>query len=172
MYEWISPDSVIPVHGEYRHLNEQVKFSKTCGIKNQLLIQNGDVIEINKKKKKKKNRIFTGRDILKGKNIIPLDNQIFRNLKYINSDGEIFINVILDLDNNLLNEPIVFCPTVSEDALLIDEIKDIVSNDIIKFGKSFIDDNIMSNELKKSVKKLINKNIGLKPLTYIEIVRI
>ena len=148
MYEWISPDSVIPVHGEYRHLNEQVKFSKTCGIKNQLLIQNGDVIEINKKKKKK-NRIFTGRDILKGKNIIPLDNQIFRNLKYINSDGEIFINVILDLDNNLLNEPIVFCPTVSEDALLIDEIKDIVSNDIIKFGKSFIDDNIMSNELKK-----------------------
>ena len=57
MYEWISPDSVIPVHGEYRHLNEQVKFSKTCGIKNQLLIQNGDVIEINKKIKKK-NRIF------------------------------------------------------------------------------------------------------------------
>ena len=43
----------------------------------------------------------------------------------------------------------MFCPTVSEDALLIDEIKDIVSNDIIKFGKSFIDDNIMSNELKK-----------------------
>ncbi len=172
MYEWISPDAVIPVHGEYRHLNEQVKFSKTCGIKNQLLIQNGDVIEINKKKIKKKNRIFTGRDILKGKNIIPLDNQIFRNLKYINSDGEIFINVILDLDNNLLNEPIVFCPTVSEDAILINEIKDIVSNDIIKFGKSFIDDNIMSSELKKSVKKLINKNIGLKPLTYIEIVRI
>ena len=28
MYEWISPDAVIPVHGEYRHLNEQVKFSK------------------------------------------------------------------------------------------------------------------------------------------------
>ena len=76
----------------------------------------------------------------------------------------------MDLDNNLLNEPIVFCPAVSEDALLIDEIKDIVSNDIIKFGKSFIDDNIISND--KSVKKLINKNIGLKPLTYIEIVRI
>ena len=47
MYEWVSPDSVIPVHGEYRHLREQVNFSKLCGIK-QLLIQNGDVIEINK----------------------------------------------------------------------------------------------------------------------------
>ena len=28
MYEWVSPDSVIPVHGEYRHLREQVNFSK------------------------------------------------------------------------------------------------------------------------------------------------
>ena len=28
MYEWVSPDSVIPVHGEYRHLREQVNFQK------------------------------------------------------------------------------------------------------------------------------------------------
>ena len=96
-----------------------------------------------KKKIKKKKRIFTGRDILKEK-FNSIDNQIRKNLKYINSDGEIFINIILDLDNNLLNEPIVFCPTVSEDALLIKEIKDQVSDDIKKFGKSFIDDNIMS----------------------------
>ena len=54
MYEWVSPDSVIPVHGEYRHLREQVNFSKLCGIKKQLLIQNGDVIEINKESISKK----------------------------------------------------------------------------------------------------------------------
>ena len=54
MYEWVSPDSVIPVHGEYRHLREQVNFSKFCGIKKQLLIQNGDVIEINKESISKK----------------------------------------------------------------------------------------------------------------------
>ncbi len=172
MYKWIVPDTVIPVHGEYRHLSEQVRFSKLCGVKNQLLIQNGDVVEINQDKIKKKNKVFTGRNILKGKNILPLDNPIFRKLKHVNTDGEIFLNIILDLDNNLLNDPIIFCPTVSEDELLIKEIKDQISDDIIKFGKNFIDDNIMCNELKKNVKKLINKKIGLKPLTYIEIVRI
>ena len=45
MYNWISPHTVIPVHGEYRHMVEQVNFAKTSGIKNQLLIQNGDVIK-------------------------------------------------------------------------------------------------------------------------------
>jgi len=93
MYDWVSPHSVIPVHGEYRHLKEQVKFSKLCGVKNQLLIQNGDVIEINNVSIKKKQRVFTSRDILKGKKIIPLNNEIFRNLKFVNSDGEIFINI-------------------------------------------------------------------------------
>ena len=46
MYEWVSPNALIPVHGEYRHLKEQVNFSKSCGVNKQLLIQNGDVIEM------------------------------------------------------------------------------------------------------------------------------
>ena len=172
MYDWVSPHSVIPVHGEYRHLKEQVKFSKLCGVKNQLLIQNGDVIEINNVSIKKKQRVFTSRDILKGKKIIPLNNEIFRNLKFVNSDGEIFVNIILDLDNKLLSEPIIFCPTVSNDDLLIKDIKTQITEEINRFGKKYIDDNVMSSEIKKNIKKLIKKNIGLKPLTYIEIVRI
>ena len=40
------------------------------------------------------------------------------------------------------------------------------------FELKFIDDNIMRDEIKRNVKKFVNKNIGLKPLTYVEIVRI
>ena len=109
---------------------------------------------------------------LKEKNIIPLNNEIFRNLKFVNSDGEIFVNIILDLDNKLLSEPIIFCPTVSNDDLLIKDIKTQITEEINRFGKKYIDDNVMSSEIKKNIKKLIKKNIGLKPLTYIEIVRI
>ena len=172
MYEWVSPNALIPVHGEYRHLKEQVNFSKSCGVNKQLLIQNGDVIEIDKGSIKKKDKVFTGRDILKGKNLIPLNDQFFKNLKFVNSDGEIFVNLILDLENNLINEPVIFCPTVTNNESLIKEIKNQIEDEIIKFGKKFIDDNIMKDEIKRNVKKFVNKNIGLKPLTYVEIVRI
>ena len=50
--------------------------------------------------------------------------------------------------------------------------KNQIEDEIIKFGKKFIDDNIMRDEIKRNVKKFVNKNIGLKPLTYVEIVRI
>jgi len=93
------------------------------------------------------------------------------NLKAISSKY-IFVNIILDLDNKLLSEPIIFCPTVSNDDLLIKDIKTQITEEINRFGKNYIDDNVMSSEIKKNIKKLIKKNIGLKPLTYIEIVRI
>ena len=172
MYEWISPHTVIPVHGEYRHMVEQVNFAKKSGIKNQVLIQNGDVIKINKSNVNISSKVFSGRNMLKGKEIIPIDSAIFNRLKYVNSDGEFFVNLILDLDNKLLNEPIIFCPTVSEDKEFIEGIKKLLIDEINGYGKNFNDDNIISIELKKIIKKTINKLIGLKPLTYVEIVRI
>ena len=172
MYNWISPHTVIPVHGEYRHMVEQVNFAKKSGIKNQLLIQNGDVIKINKSNANISSKVFSGRNMLKGKEIIPINSEIFNRLKYVNSDGEFFVNLILDLDNKLLNEPIIFCPTVSEDKELIEDIKKLLIDEINGYGKNFFDDNIISTELKKLIKKTINKLIGLKPLTYVEIVRI
>ena len=45
---------------------------------------------------------------LKAKNIIPLENKMFKNLKFVNSDGEIFVNLILDLENNLLMNQLYF----------------------------------------------------------------
>jgi ribonuclease J len=172
MYEWISPHTVIPVHGEYRHMVEQVNFAKKSGIENQVLIQNGDVIKINKSNVNISSKVFSGRNMLKGKEIIPIDSAIFNRLKYVNSDGEFFVNLILDLDNKLLNEPIIFCPTVSEDEEFIEGIKKLLIDEINGYGKNFNDDNIISTELKKIIKKTINKLIGLKPLTYVEIVRI
>ena len=120
----------------------------------------------------KKSKEFLLVEIFLKEKIIPLNNEIFRNLKFVNSDGEIFVNIILDLDNKLLSEPIIFCPTVSNDDLLIKDIKTQITEEINRFGKKYIDDNVMSSEIKKNIKKLIKKNIGLKPLTYIEIVRI
>ena len=28
MYEWISPNTIIPVHGEFKHLSEHANFAK------------------------------------------------------------------------------------------------------------------------------------------------
>ncbi len=172
MYEWVSPNTIIPVHGEFKHLSEHANFAKNCGIEKQILVENGDVVLLEKNSSKIIEKVFSGRILLKGNKTIPLENTFLKNLNIVSSEGEIFINIILDLDNKLLTEPVVFCPTVTDEKKLIADISNLVSEQVNEtVSKSFMDE-ILCDELKKTVRSYIKKSIGLKPLTYIEIVRI
>ena len=46
MYKWDKPDSIIPVHGEHRHMNEHIKFAKQMQIPHALRIEDGDIVRI------------------------------------------------------------------------------------------------------------------------------
>jgi ribonuclease J len=172
MYEWISPNTIIPVHGEFKHLSEHANFAKKCGIKKQVLVENGDVVLLENNNSRIIEKVFSGRILLKGNKTFSLENNFLKNLKIVSSEGEIFVNIICDLDNKLLTEPVVFCPTVTDKNELVDDLKILISEQLFKMSSNSLTDQILSEELKKIVRSYIKKSIGLKPLTYIEIVRI
>ena len=173
MYDWVSPKSLIPVHGEYRHLKEHHAFSKTCGIKDQILVENGDLVLIDNNKKTIINtKIPCGRKALKGNKILSVDSKYFQNIKKISSDGQLFINVIIGIDNDLKAEPVVYCPTLALDEEDIKDFKSYLKKEIISISETCIDDNILGNEIKIIARIYIKKKIGLKPSTIVEIIRI
>ena len=53
MYKWISPKVIVPIHGEYRHLLEHKNFIDKCNLSKSLLVENGDLVSFEKKKKLK-----------------------------------------------------------------------------------------------------------------------
>ena len=172
MYEWISPNTIIPVHGEFKHLSEHANYAKDCGIKKQVLVENGDVVLLDKNNPRIIEKVYSGRMLLKGNKTFSLDNNFLKNLKIVSSEGEIFVNIILDLNNKLLTEPVIFCPTVTDKNELILDLKNLISEQVSQMVSKSLTDEILSDELKKTVRSSIKKRIGLKPLTYIEIVRI
>ena len=172
MYEWISPNTIIPVHGEFKHLSEHANYAKDCGIKKQVLVEDGDVVLLDKNNPRIIEKVYSGRMLLKGNKTFSLDNNFLKNLKIVSSEGEIFVNIILDLNNKLLTEPVIFCPTVTDKNELILDLKNLISEQVSQMVSKSLTDEILSDELKKTVRSSIKKRIGLKPLTYIEIVRI
>jgi ribonuclease J len=173
MYDWVSPKSLIPVHGEYRHLKEHHAFSKKCGIKDQILVENGDLVLIDNNKKTIINtKIPSGRKALKGNKIISVDSKYFQNIKKISSDGQLFINVIIGIDNDLKAEPVLYCPTLALGEEDIQDFKSYLKKEIISISKTCIDDNILGNEIKIIARIYTKKKIGLKPSTIVEIIRI
>tara|TARA_B100000287_G_scaffold349025_1_gene337481 strand:+ start:1 stop:1587 length:1587 start_codon:yes stop_codon:yes gene_type:complete len=172
MYEWLAPNTLIPVHGEFKHMSEHASYAEKCGIKNQIIVENGCVVLLDKKNPKIINKVESGRCVLKGNKIFSANDRFFDNLKVVSTEGEFFLVLIFDINDNLVGEPIIFCPTVSDNEIFKNKIKKIIQQRVMEIIKNSIVDEILASELKKIIRSFIKKNIGLKPITYIEIVRI
>ena len=173
MYDWVLPDLLIPIHGEYRHLNEHVKFSKKCGIKNQLLVENGDLVKLSKDSTRQiVTRVHCGRNVLKGNKIIPIDHKFLKDLDFISANGEVFVNLIMSVQDRLLTDPIIYSKSILLEESSKNELSQILSDSIKSLSERSIDDEILRNEIKIQIRGYLKDKVGLKPLTCVEIVRI
>jgi ribonuclease J len=46
MYNWVKPKSVIPVHGEHRHMIEHINFAKEMQVPYPVGVENGDIVQL------------------------------------------------------------------------------------------------------------------------------
>ncbi len=173
MYDLVLPDLLIPIHGEYRHLNEHIKFSKKCGIKNQLLVENGDLVRLSKDSTREiVTKVHCGRNVLKGNKIIPIDHKFLKELDFISENGEVFVNLIMSVEDKLLTDPIIYSKSILLEEGSKNELSQIISNSIRNLCEKSIDDEVLRNEIRIQIRGYLKDKIGLKPLTCVEIVRI
>ncbi len=75
LYGWIRPEILMPVHGEIRHMREQVALGKACGIPQQVFQKNGDLVRLAPGIPGKFAEVKNGRLILDGDIISPADGE-------------------------------------------------------------------------------------------------
>jgi ribonuclease J len=75
LYSWIRPEILMPVHGEVRHMKEQGRLGKSCGIKQIVVQENGDLVRLAPGKAGKIEEVRAGRLILDGDIISPADGE-------------------------------------------------------------------------------------------------
>ena len=156
MYDWVKPDKLIPVHGEYQHLLEHKRFAKESGINESFLIENGDVISIERGKKLKKvDNIDVNRKVLMGNRVLPIEKKIFHNTKLINEVGELLIVIVLNMQNTFVVRPEVLSLTIfdEDDFLEKEKLIKFIETKTKEIIKNFINDQMMIDILKKNIKK-------------------
>ena len=75
LYGWIRPEILVPVHGEVRHMKEQARFGRSCGIKQAVDQRNGDLVRLAPGKPGKVKEVRAGRLVLDGDIITPADGE-------------------------------------------------------------------------------------------------
>ena len=176
MYSWIKPSIVIPVHGEYHHLKGNIEVAKECGIKKGLILKNGLLVKLAPGKPKVLGSVTTGKLILDGKNIIPLNEEAIKHRKKMLYNGTLLISLAIDIKKKISTKPII-----SSKGFFNDEVIKIFKND---FNKSIfklikysirghkIKENEIRDKIESYCRKFFKRKLNTRPVFEIHIIKI
>ncbi len=94
----IRPRYFIPVHGEYRQMMSHAKLAESLGIPPSRIFvaENGQVIEVGKKKAHIVGRVTAGKVLVDGFGVGDVGNIVLRDRKQLSQDGIIIVVIALD----------------------------------------------------------------------------
>ena len=131
MYNWVKPKSIIPVHGEHRHIKEHIEFAKNMKVPYSLRVENGDIIEItNKSSPKIIDKAPSGRMYLDGRIGVTADSQSIKDRKNLSLNGYLEITLIIS-NNGKFKKPVISFKGIPEEEMdgnFIFDIEDEINN--------------------------------------------
>lgn len=91
LYGWLRPDVLVPVHGEMRHMAEQARLGKACGIPANVVQANGDIIRLAPDEPGKIAEVRSGRLVLDGDIIAPADGEAVTMRRRVAQEGIVIV---------------------------------------------------------------------------------
>ena len=176
MYSWVKPKSVIPVHGEHRHMIEQAKFAKEMKVPHSLQIENGDIIKIFPGENPKIiDKAPSGRMYLDGSISVREDSNSIKERRTLAINGYLEVTLPIGNNGNVRN------PVISFKGLPVDDLDETfifdLEDEIVDICKTFSVQNKkqeynLIDTLKQSCRRIVREKTGKKPYTRINLTRI
>ena len=176
MYEWIQPNSIIPVHGEQRHMLEHISFAKKLNVPHPIKVENGDIVRIFPGDSPEVfDKAPYGKIFLDGNIGVEEESKSIKERRNISQNGHLNITVIITTQGNIHNTPIVNFMGIP--ILNTEEFKISIQDEIDKIAKSFSLNNKKQEEnfkdaLKVTCRKFTKEKTGKRPITNINLIRI
>ena len=176
MYEWIQPNSIIPVHGEQRHMLEHISFAKKLNVPHPIKVENGDIVRIFPGDSPEVfDKAPYGKIFLDGNIGVEEESKSIKERRNISQNGHLDITLIITTQGNIHNTPIVNFMGIP--ILNTEEFKISIQDEIDKIAKSFSLNNKKQDEnfkeaLKVTCRKFTKEKTGKRPITNINLVRI
>jgi len=176
MYNWVKPKSVIPVHGEHRHMIEHINFAKEMQVPHTVQVENGDMVKLYPGNKPEVyDKAPSGRLYLDGNISVEEDAQSIKDRKNISINGYIEATILVTSKGNIHKKPLLTfkgLPIVENDEFIYgleEEIENVAKTFSLKNRKQEIN---LINALKITCRKYSKAKTGKKPYTNINLVRI
>lgn len=107
MINLCKPKFFMPIHGEYRMLVKHAELASECGVEteNCFVMENGDVLEINKDHGQKNGRIKCGIILIDSSRAWQINEEIVQERRHLADDGLVTVAVTIDENKNIAVGP-------------------------------------------------------------------
>lgn len=167
----VKPKYFIPVHGEHRHLILHKQLAEQMGIpvKNNFILSNGSVIELDRRSAKITGTVPAGKILVDGLGVGDVGNVVLRDRKHLAEDGLIIVVVTISKSpRKLVSSPDIISRGfvyVREAENLIDDVKFIAADTITEcLEKKNCDWSTMKASLKSAVSRYIYDQTERNPM--------
>ncbi len=176
MYNWIKPKSVIPVHGEHRHMIEHINFAKEMQVPYPVKVENGDIVRLYPGEKPEVyDKAPSGKLYVDGNISVEEDAQSIKERKNLSANGFVEATILITPKGNIHNKPLLTfkgLPVYEKE-----EFQYGLEEEIEKTTKTFSMNNKkqeinLIEALKSTCRKYTKEKTGKRPLTNINLVRI
>ena len=172
MTEAVRPKFVVPIHGEYRMLFRHKEFVKNhlgYAEENVILIENGDVLELDGERATVVDKRDVGRTFIDDSGFEEIARETVRERRQLAYDGVVSLVVTLNADTGELEAP----PEITARGLsgvdasngFIKNAQKIVSEAVAKAPRSEREDlSLLKDRIRLELKRYIQKQTGAKPV--------
>jgi len=177
MYSWVKPKSVIPVHGEHRHMSEHINFAKEMQVPHPVQVENGDIVQLYPGEKPKIiDKAPSGRLYVDGNISVGEESQSIKDRRNLSYNGFLEITIIINNIGSIVKKPIISfrgIPSDSENNNFIFDLEDKIQDTCKTFSlKNSKQEQNLIDTLKTNCRKTVKEKTGKRPYTNVNLVRI
>lgn len=183
MTEAVRPKFVIPVHGEYRMLYRHKEFLKNhCDFpeENIILIENGDMLELDGKRAFVKSKSDVGRTFIAGSGFEEIGGEVIRERKQLGFDGVVTTVVTLDEESGemegtpeIVARGLLGLSGNGQSAEFIRDMQSVVTKTVNAVSRADRRDSALLKErVRVDLKRFIQKQTGTRPVIMPVVVQI
>ena len=175
LYSFLKPESAVPVHGEAAHLYEHSDLAKKCGVRNTVILKDGDVLRLDTSVPEIIGEVQTGVLARDRKQIIPLNAGILKQRRRMIDDGTVVATVVLDKKGAVVGD-VQFSAVglIPAGDPVLDRMNEAVRSVLTELSGADRKENdqIIFDTVKAAVRRVLVETHGRRPLVDVHLVRI
>ena len=173
LYALVKPRIAVPVHGEWRHMQEHADLARAAGAK-PILLNDGDVLRLSGNRAEVVEAVPTGRLAVDGDRLLPLDGDVIAARRRMMFNGVVLASIVLDKQGRVLGDPQITAPGLfaeqdAEPGLVAAELRRTIA-DLPAALRG--DDESLRESLRAALRKALGRRFKKRPSVEIHVIRV